>query len=254
MNQAESFYKSPGLAQKMLGAPDNPAQVLPEETLVGRLQSGQLDVGFFYSTETVYAKIPALSLPPAITPKAVYTVAILRDAPNRAGARQFVTYLLGSDGQKLLKEYGLSTLQRLAVAGDANAVPQDIKAIVDKAKGRVCSRSPLYARSSRVRRKSYSVLPHSLQSELPQSRGWLEQPGDELPVPNCTRTRRRRYPFGLIAFLTGIKSSPAGSWIWIGADPPSPRHPRHPSGAPQLQRGSSYFGDGHVIHRHLFVM
>jgi molybdate/tungstate transport system substrate-binding protein len=135
MNQAESFYKSPGLAQKMLGAPDNPAQVLPEETLVGRLQSGQLDVGFFYSTETVYAKIPALSLPPAITPKAVYTVAILRDAPNRAGARQFVTYLLGSDGQKLLKEYGLSTLQRLAVAGDANAVPQDIKAIVDKAKG-----------------------------------------------------------------------------------------------------------------------
>jgi molybdate/tungstate transport system substrate-binding protein len=133
MNQAETFYKSPGLAQKVLGAADNPEQVLPEETLVGRLQSGQLDAGFFYSTETADARIPTLSLPPAITPKAVYTVTILRNAPNPAGAGRFVAFLLGGDGRELLKEHGL-TLQKLAVAGDANAVPQDIKAIVDKAK------------------------------------------------------------------------------------------------------------------------
>ena len=117
----------------MLGAPDNPAQVLPEETLVGRLQSGQLDVGFFYSTETSDAKIPALSLPAEIAPKAVYTVTTLRDAPNADGADRFVAFLLGPDGQNLLKEHGLS-LQKMAVSGDAGAVPQDIKAIVDKAK------------------------------------------------------------------------------------------------------------------------
>jgi len=35
--------------------------VLPEETLVGRLQSGQLDAGFFYSTETSDLKIPAFA-------------------------------------------------------------------------------------------------------------------------------------------------------------------------------------------------
>jgi molybdate/tungstate transport system substrate-binding protein len=133
MKQAESSYKSPGLAQKVLGAPDNPAQVLPEETLIGRLQSGQIDAGFFYSTETSDAKIPALSLPPAIAPKAVYTVTILHDAPNAPGAARFVAYLLGIDGQKLLKEHGL-TLQKMAVSGDASAVPQNIKAIVDKAK------------------------------------------------------------------------------------------------------------------------
>jgi molybdate/tungstate transport system substrate-binding protein len=133
MKQAEAFYKSPGLSQKVLGAPDNPAQVLPEETLVGRLQSGQLDAGFFYSTETSDAKIPALSLPPAITPKAVYTVTILHGAPNAAGADQFVAYLLGTDGQNLLKEHGL-TLQKMAISGDASAVPQDIKAIVGGAK------------------------------------------------------------------------------------------------------------------------
>jgi molybdate/tungstate transport system substrate-binding protein len=133
MKQAEGFYKSPDLAQKVLGAPDNPTQVLPEDALVGRLQSGQLDVGFFYSTETADAKIPSLSLPPAIAPKAVYTVTILRDAPDSAGAKRFVAFLLGSDVRMLLNEHVL-TLQILAVAGDANAVPQEIKVIVDKAK------------------------------------------------------------------------------------------------------------------------
>lgn len=133
MKQADIFYKSPGLAQKVLGAPENPVQVLPEETLVGRLQSGQLDAGFFYSTETTDAKIPALSLPPAIAPKAVYTVTILYGAPNPVGADQFVAYLLGRDGQNLLKEHGL-TLQKMDISGDASAVPQDIKAIVEKTK------------------------------------------------------------------------------------------------------------------------
>jgi molybdate/tungstate transport system substrate-binding protein len=133
LKQAETFYKSPGLSQKVLGAPDNPAQVLPEETLIGRLQSGQLDVGFFYSTETSDAKIPAISLPLEIAPKAVYTVTTLRDAPNAAGADQFVAFLLGPGGRDLLKEHGL-TLQKMDVSGDATAVPQDIKAIVDKAK------------------------------------------------------------------------------------------------------------------------
>jgi ABC-type molybdate transport system substrate-binding protein len=61
------------------------------------LQSGVLDVGFFYWTETADAKIPALSFPPAITPEATYTVTILRSAPNPEGADEFVAFqvLLG---------------------------------------------------------------------------------------------------------------------------------------------------------------
>jgi molybdate/tungstate transport system substrate-binding protein len=132
MKQAETFYKSPGLAQAVLGAADNPAQVQPEETLIGRLQSGQIDVGFFYSTETTDAKIPALSFPPAITPKAIYTATVLHHASNPVGADQFVAYLLGSDGRSLLKKGGL-TLQEMHISGDASALPQNIKAIIDKA-------------------------------------------------------------------------------------------------------------------------
>jgi molybdate/tungstate transport system substrate-binding protein len=132
MSKAESFYKSPGLSQRVLGAAENPAQVLPEETLVGRLQSGQLDAGFFYSTETSDAKIPALALPAAIAPKAVYTIAILRGAPNPDGADRFVAFLLGAEGQKLMEEHGL-TLQKLSLSGPANAVPPDIRSLLAKA-------------------------------------------------------------------------------------------------------------------------
>ncbi|MGA7807676.1 extracellular solute-binding protein [Bradyrhizobium sp.] len=133
MSAAETFYKSSGLSQKIIGAPDNPEQVLPEETLVGRLQSGQLDVGFFYSTETADAKIPAVTLPQEIAPKAVYTATILHNAPNAAGADQFLGFFLGPDGRKIMQEHGLD-VQRLSVAGDASGLPQHVKMLLDQSK------------------------------------------------------------------------------------------------------------------------
>jgi molybdate/tungstate transport system substrate-binding protein len=129
MQKAETAYKIPDLSQKVLGAPDNPAQVLPEETLVGRLQSGQLDVGFFYSTETSDAKIPAVTLPANIAPKAVYTVTILRDGANPTGADQFVAFLLRSSGRNLMKEHGLA-VDKAALSGTASPLPADIKSLV----------------------------------------------------------------------------------------------------------------------------
>jgi molybdate/tungstate transport system substrate-binding protein len=128
MQNAEAFYNSPDLSQRVLGAPDNSAQVFPEETLVGRLQSGQLDVGFFYSIETVDAKISAIDLPAAIAPTAVYTVTILNNAPNPASAKQFIFFLLGDQGRRVLLEHGLQ-LQNLEISGDQNAVPLAIRSL-----------------------------------------------------------------------------------------------------------------------------
>jgi molybdate/tungstate transport system substrate-binding protein len=133
MNQAASFYKIPDLARRVLGAPDNPAQVLPEEDLVGRLQSGQLDVGFFYSTEARDVKMAAVALPAEITPKAVYTVTILRDAPNSAGAARFVAFLLGAEGRGVMEEHGLAVLKP-DLAGNASSAPADVRSLVDSAK------------------------------------------------------------------------------------------------------------------------
>jgi molybdate/tungstate transport system substrate-binding protein len=132
LKRAEAFYSKPGLSQQILGAPDNPTQVLPEETLIGRLQSGQVDVGFFYSTETSDAKIPSIKLPDEITPKAHYTITILRDAPNATGAEGFVSFLLGPNGRALLKEHGLELLKP-SLSGDEKAAPAALRSLVEAA-------------------------------------------------------------------------------------------------------------------------
>jgi molybdate/tungstate transport system substrate-binding protein len=84
-------------------------QVFPEEDLVGRLQTGQLDAGFFYANEAAEAKIPTVAIPGA--PAATFTVTILPGAPDPRGAAAFVRFLLGARGQALLEDDGLTVLQ-----------------------------------------------------------------------------------------------------------------------------------------------
>ena len=95
---AEQVTGQAGLAQKVLGDPENPAQVLPEEILVGRLQSGQLDAGFFYSTETADLKIPAIPLPANMALSAHYTATVLNNAPNAAGGAAIPGVSAGAAG------------------------------------------------------------------------------------------------------------------------------------------------------------
>ncbi len=129
MKKAEAFYKIPGLAKRVLGGPENPAQVLPEETLVGRLQSGELDAGFFYSTETAEAHIPAIALPASIASAALYTATVLKRAPNPKGAVRFVAFLLTPEARRLMKEKGLS-VEKPALSGRA---PAAIRALLEPA-------------------------------------------------------------------------------------------------------------------------
>jgi molybdate/tungstate transport system substrate-binding protein len=128
MAAAERFYHRPGLAARVLGVPGNSSQVLPEETLLGRMQSGQLDAGFFYSTEVTDARLSAVTLPAAIAPRAVYTVTILRGAPNAAGAHRFVAFLLGHRGRQILVRHGL-TLRKASLSGESSSAPADIRAL-----------------------------------------------------------------------------------------------------------------------------
>jgi molybdate/tungstate transport system substrate-binding protein len=101
--------------------------VYPEETLVGRLQAGQLDAGFFYENEAVEAGIPVIPIKPA-EQVADYTVTILKDAPAQAGAEEFVRYLLGP-GTAILKRYGLTVLKP-TLTGKAAAVPAGLRSVV----------------------------------------------------------------------------------------------------------------------------
>jgi molybdate/tungstate transport system substrate-binding protein len=96
---------------------------------VKKIQSGDLDVGFFYSVETTDAGLTAIDLPPGITPKAIYTLTIPENAPNPNGAERFVSFLLGSKGSALLKEHGLS-LTHPQLAGPDTSVPKAIRSLL----------------------------------------------------------------------------------------------------------------------------
>src|SRR5699024_2838052 len=47
---------------KLAAIADDGSTVLPEESMIGRLQAGQLDAGFFYASEAKAAGIPTIPL------------------------------------------------------------------------------------------------------------------------------------------------------------------------------------------------
>ena len=130
LDHAEQVYAQPGLARRVLGDPQNPDQVRPEEALVGQLQSGQIDVGFFYSTETTDLHIASIPLPPEVALSAHYTATVLRDAPNPEGAARFVAFLLGPQGRRVMGEHGLEVVSP-TLSGDAAAVPPAIRSALN---------------------------------------------------------------------------------------------------------------------------
>jgi molybdate/tungstate transport system substrate-binding protein len=149
---AERYYNQPGLSQKILGGNENTSQVFPEEELVARLGSGQLDAGIFYLNEVKQANIPYISLPAQINlgdtsmrssyaqatwtnPKTnkvvkgapiVYTLTIPSTSKNKDGAIAFANFLLSSQGQNILASNGvLST--KITASGDKTAIPQQLQ-------------------------------------------------------------------------------------------------------------------------------
>ncbi len=90
----------------------NSSNVFPETTLVGRLQAGQLDAGFFYGVEAAAAHLKTVPLT-GTGLKAQYTVAILNRAPNTAAARAFIKFLLSKNGRKILSANGIKPVSHV---------------------------------------------------------------------------------------------------------------------------------------------
>jgi molybdate/tungstate transport system substrate-binding protein len=152
MELAENYYHQPGLTSRILGAPENSAQIFPEEALVSRLGSSELDAGFFYLNEVKDQNLPYINLPTQINlsdpslnstyaqasytpPKGgktqhgaaiVYTITIPSTSKNTAGAIAFVNFLLSSQGQAILTGDGLLTTQP-AFSGDTSAIPSQLR-------------------------------------------------------------------------------------------------------------------------------
>ena len=102
--------------------------VFPEETLVARLQSGQLDAGFFYTAEAVPVNIPTVPLTGTTDLKATYTISTLAGAPNEAGAEAFVAYMLSPATAAVLKRDGFNVISPATVAG--RGVPSAVQSAI----------------------------------------------------------------------------------------------------------------------------
>jgi molybdate transport system substrate-binding protein len=103
-------------------------EVFPETSLVGRMQSGQLDAGFFYAVEAKNARLATVALTPAYK-YAAYTVTILNHSPNPSGAAALVRYLLSSARSYSLKRNGLNPMTP-HFSGSRSAVPAGLRSQV----------------------------------------------------------------------------------------------------------------------------
>ena len=101
--------------------------VFPEETLVARLQAGQLDAAFFYTIEATPVNIPTVALTGEAL-KATYTISTLKGAPNEPGAEAFTAYLLGPSGQAFLKQDGFDLISPPKVTG--TGVPAAVQSVL----------------------------------------------------------------------------------------------------------------------------
>jgi molybdate/tungstate transport system substrate-binding protein len=109
-------------------ATSNP-NIQTEQSLVGQLQSGQLDAGFFYTSEAKAANIPTVPLT-GQSLKAVYTITELNGAPDPAGAQAFISFLLGSQGQSILKKDAFELTSPAELTG--TGVPHSLKDLFGK--------------------------------------------------------------------------------------------------------------------------
>jgi molybdate/tungstate transport system substrate-binding protein len=123
---AEQIYGTTSLASVI----SSTSNVYPEQSLVGELQSGQLDAGFFYRSEAIAAGIPFVTLGKLFL-AATYTVTVLRGAPHEKAAEAFVNYLLSKPGIALLRKEGL-TVVKPRLIGDASLLPRSLRPLVKR--------------------------------------------------------------------------------------------------------------------------
>ena len=121
LDQAAKAHDMPAL--KAIAS--STSNVYPETSLVGQLQAGQLDAGFFYGVEAAAAHIKTVPLS-GTRLAGVYTLTVLNRAPHETTARAFVAFLLGKEGQRILQKNGIVPITPPKVSGRAT-VPEDLK-------------------------------------------------------------------------------------------------------------------------------
>jgi molybdate/tungstate transport system substrate-binding protein len=90
-------------------AVETKAETFPEEDLAVRVESGELDAGFFYSTEIPGRLLRAVELPADanLSHDIAYALAVMRRAPHPRAAAAFARFVLSGHGREILERAGV---------------------------------------------------------------------------------------------------------------------------------------------------
>ncbi|CAA7601090.1 tungstate ABC transporter binding protein WtpA [Acididesulfobacillus acetoxydans] len=154
LDLAEKYYKAPGLEEKILANAPQTNMRDTETELLNALKTGQIDYLAIYQSDAKQNHLKYLKLPPQIdlsnpvyskeyigaaaktkngelTGKPiVYALTIPTNAPHAAWAEKYVAFLLGPEGQAILKKDGFGLLPK-PYAKAMDKVPTDIKSLVE---------------------------------------------------------------------------------------------------------------------------
>ena len=113
--EAAKLWLGAQRAQALLGDDENAAQIFPEEDLLARVETGEIDAGFFYRTEAAARGFTFVPLPgrASMSDKITYTLAAMSDSPHPEAAAAFESFALSGEGRKLLEKAGLTYLDPL---------------------------------------------------------------------------------------------------------------------------------------------
>jgi molybdate transport system substrate-binding protein len=82
---------------------------LDVKAVATKISLGEGDAGIVYATDVtgpIAAKVKSFALPRDAAPDATYPIAVLKAAPNAAGARAFTSFILSPAGQRYLRARG----------------------------------------------------------------------------------------------------------------------------------------------------
>lgn len=152
LDLAEKYYKQPGLAQSILkNAPKTNIRDTETE-LISALQTGQIDYLAIYTSDAKQHGFKYLDLPPeinlsdakyagqyqqaSVTTKngsvtgkpIVYAVTIPTVTKNADWATKYLAFLLGPDGQSIMKQNGFGQLVK-PYAFNQSQMPQELKSL-----------------------------------------------------------------------------------------------------------------------------
>jgi molybdate/tungstate transport system substrate-binding protein len=152
----QKVYHLRGFERKLLGSAENSSQVFPEQVLVARMLTGQVNAGVFYLSEVKDLGIPYISLPAQVNLGSTryanlyatqhfttsagqtvtgapiqYTITIPTTVKNEAGAEAFVQFMLSKRVRAISAAHGLLPF-KVKVGGNRNTVPGSITRFIGK--------------------------------------------------------------------------------------------------------------------------